>query len=1425
MKMKRWCVVILLLGRVSAAVEATGQMLPRDCRYTLRVAKNGSEACTIIYPGEGEGWQELAEQIAARLSDLSRVSVPIVPDTVAVPQRLGGLRSDLLHHDLILLGGLGSNRALLPLYARYHTCCDARYPGGEGYVLRTVVRPIGREANVLVAGGSTREAVARGVRSLLERVEGLALGGDLELPYLCEIQLGGEIAAQLESVLQDSLTATVSNDNGEPKSYGRTLGLFTRNAHLYFYTGREVFAERARDALLALLQANPGPIRIADYTLENLAVAWRRVSVSPVFSADERREVDQRMFQTAAAQDSAWWRQRDASPGIGGRHQTTGMLAWWTLVRSLQEIGNPDAEASRQLDQWRSECEVYLDGLTRHYWDDLDDYQSADSVQNTASYCLQTGHMHWFQSGMAARAVRQLIATTDNLGYYVGIQGYGEALPGWERFSLNGGLLLGACAFVYDDPGYRWLLNRFPPLQRSWGALGPLGLHQFSTSTHTPFTPPDWFTGLTVERFSPYRLDRVRTGAFLGDPLMDGSSVVGLKPVDLGLERAFDKLVIRDGTSPEDMFLVLQGHSGTSLSTIDVNAIIRYSNHGHMWLVQNTAQRSLYFKNGVYVSRGWEQASIPAAVELVAGADLGDVRMAASRLDDYRGTTWTRNLITLRDQFALVIDQVRVNKAGPLVACCTWRCPVATEWSHGVWSARQGHATFHLEPVTAENVTCEHSSRPDGATRPTVLREWHSVDASEGETLTFENLLHVSSPPDRRSLSLSRVSPGRVFIRSAEEGKEDTYCLAAVGDQGIDLRELVTDAKIILLTETAVYAAGGTTLRLGDHILSGQGRSDLSPGQKRIVRSLLDLLGSGQPGVRPVPQEHTGGPQNVDTGPEPIWDHPGPSQRGCLIDGIRMRPVRHVSGLAALATDGILPVLRAEPRLSPQRGSGDLLSEAPADRSTTSPEEDTEPVLRPLTGAEFVIELPRTTRISEITIVGDTHGEVTSMPPARLELELAFTDHAQLTHSARTYTVNRETTYHDLYKGHSYAFECYRVDGLDEPATKVHIRVLGSDREEMILSDIQVRSRTSEDHTLDKSTTCFQEVRTRVVDLDADGSDDILLWTPEGDLLVLHADGSERWRKRWPAGLITVDTGDLDEKRGMEVFVSRADRQVDTLNQDGSLRWRTDFRDIHAQSDERSFGDGSVIFGVASRKGAGTDTEVLCTGYWYTAVLTARGELLRHHRRAGHHTEIRRVQAQDSSPDMLAIRSDIPWVGFTPLEWWVDGRDEPSAACQVPNGQVVHFEVGDLDGDDRVEALLATTQGVGMYAPEPPVARWEQLTDAPTVGVGVVIDDTATRIVCGRADGFVFVLSANGMLLSHKQLDAPAVCLTSVRSADGTACALVGTDSDLRCLRLTDMEELWHRRGAYQHLMTMQSQDEPCALAITRDGRIHAFRW
>jgi hypothetical protein len=265
---------------------------------------------------------------------------------------------------------------------------------------------------------------------------------------------------------------------------------------------------------------------------------------------------------------------------------------------------------------------------------------------------------------------------------------------------------------------------------------------------------------------------------------------------------------------------------------------------------------------------------------------------------------------------------------------------------------------------------------------------------------------------------------------------------------------------------------------------------------------------------------------------------------------------------------------------------------------------------------------------------------------------------------------------------------------------------------------------------------------------------------------------------------------------------------------------------MHRQTDEQFYRDGCSIYGMAAWRPADRDeTEVLFTAYFAAARLDAAGHPQETFRRSGHLTQIRPVPAGRSTPAGLAIRSDIPWVGPAPLEWWSAETAASETTQWAPNGPAVFFEVGDYDSDGNPEALLATEQGIGLYSQVEPKVRWQHTTDAPTTGVGVIFgaDGGPCTIVYGRSDGYLFVLATDGTLQRQTLLAEPIRCLTALRTADGEPIILVGTTSALRCLTAADLTECWRRAGAFQRLEPLRFENHSYVLAAERDGKLCVF--
>jgi hypothetical protein len=116
------------------------------------------EGAEIVTPS-GPEWARPAE----RLRDMIRAATgQELPIRMGDATPLAGLND----RHWVVLGSAMNNPALMALYRRKYAFVDDYYPGGDGYVLRTVHNPEGRGHNVLLVGASRPEGAAAGLQRL-----------------------------------------------------------------------------------------------------------------------------------------------------------------------------------------------------------------------------------------------------------------------------------------------------------------------------------------------------------------------------------------------------------------------------------------------------------------------------------------------------------------------------------------------------------------------------------------------------------------------------------------------------------------------------------------------------------------------------------------------------------------------------------------------------------------------------------------------------------------------------------------------------------------------------------------------------------------------------------------------------------------------------------------------------------------------------------------------------------------------------------------------------------------------------------------------------------------------------------------------------------------------------------------------------------
>jgi len=848
--------VLLMASVVEAA--PPGNMLRREVPGDLPLVADGRALVTIVAPEE-EAMQSVAADLAAFVKGATGCDVPVVADADTVEADGRTAKAEFRQRHLILVGNALNNRAILPLYCRWLDAADGAYPGGEGYELRTVVNPYGTGCHELILGASTEAGARAGLEALKARLTGALRGQDLTLPQVLEVRVGDRLKptfdqaiAEVKANPQRAIGAVLTNTD---------LANLANDALKYAWTGERAFAERAAGVLREMNRRFDGTyyhgdVRTCDdYALEYAVRGWLVLQHAGVLTADELAETDRNLYRDFPLSAHG--------PGnVGSRHLASGSMAWFLALDGLLTYGNPDAEARAQLETWREGVRAYFRGACKTYRGDVDQAQDYGALENVFRYAIHDGYWEYFTSGWADKTIAQMLMNVDNLGWYSGVGGYGESMPGSLNYPVAIGVCLPITAMVERRGDLRWVKENVPNLGMSHLGFQVLGVHAFDPGPYVPATAPrgagwpsamrplpeaaqgeqqgaGWpsamrplpeaaqgaLTGLTVLPLSEYHWKLAQS------PITDG---VG--PVTTPVDRCVDKVMLREGCGRNDQYLLLNGFQNTVMGCVDGNAIVRFCDQGEVCLFQSTQEEGHDTKNAVWVSNGRNDEPLEGCVERGPMADLGEVCFSSTRLPRYHGTDWERNLFWRKGGVLVVMDRVKVEQPGRYVMACTWRSPrYARLTDRGRWEARTERGVF-----TVASTERPPSSKPygvaegrDGETSiplspdsrltsslgndrfaaevPWVLREWKRLDGKAGQVVDFGNAVYYSTEAKPQDYDLLRVGDGAVLL---VDRRSPGSALLTRGAQSLG-DDLAVDSDFAWIESGTLRVAGLRQLGIG----------------------------------------------------------------------------------------------------------------------------------------------------------------------------------------------------------------------------------------------------------------------------------------------------------------------------------------------------------------------------------------------------------------------------------------------------------------------------------------------------------------------------------------------------------------------------------------------------------------------------------
>lgn len=1383
------------------SVSEAPAMLPRAVQRTTPLVHRGRSEGIIVYPAQDPAYKELARELAAAIARRARVELIRLTDAEIIPQRGFPLPKPYQRCPLILLGNLNTNRVLLPLYARYYCATDITYPGGNGYDLRTLPNPYGTGVNWILAGGSTLSGVERAVTRLIEHIDRSGMQGELNLPFLLEVDLDPSLARRLTAWPDTPLGVPL------PQTPAELLKAIGAYAILYAWTGDLRYGQFARDCLRALNAQVEHSYGDRHYLIERLVRALPWLSAGGLLDEADLLRTDELLLGTALETQNMWWRKRDGRPPLGHRHHGKGTYAFYLQARFLREQAHPNPAAGALCDRWMAECRAFLDALAEAGIDDQNDESTLNNLATLVWYSLGEERFAFFESGNARRCAQRAIAVHDNMGAGAGLEGYGEGWPGAMYLPQEAGIIVAACAFYYQDGELKWALEHIPhlkdPMRIDEWTLSPTFMHRFDPGPELMPRWPQRLIGLQRLPLSPYQIELATRPPEHIEPR--GHSVNapetwlhqgGVGRNTLPPERTFDKLVFRRGLAPQDPYLLVEGYQGGFRwqgSMHAANAIVRFSQAGHIFLIQNTDRQSYYHKNALLISDGYNRTPLPPLAEWITAADFPAIALSATRMNPIHHTCWTRYIFWAKpgDGFFVVIDAVEFQEAGPYTVTCTWRTPGYAELQGRSWRSRQGDHVFTLR-FSQELLATSEEQGLQGAANPYVLRQRQCGVYDARSLVTFQNLFHVRPISSSESLDILFLTPTQALIVEVQ-GRPLAWCAVDPQRQGIRRAGLTAQAVSLMATLQAIALSG---------VLSLEVEPAYSFRSNRPVGLYLDL-GSGQMIVRADSPDSLGAhiriSQETQSFEAELRDDQALSFPLSLDFTVRLatrlqeqfhmwrdtpRPVPPPASL--VFPEG---AWRAgwqwgvwQPVQERIRNVAVTARPAPADGFPEQLVDTVLPEWRTLVRQwpeadryEIHLELGEEVFIDHLRVIGDSLLQPTLRTfhplPQGVQVMLSsdgFQGDQRLCH----HEPRKEMATWPRFHGREDRFEALRFPIADK-ARQIRIHIPSPPAGELfVCHEIELYSNRWSSPPVKQLISA---------DLDHDGRLELVAISLAHELVVLNEEGVERWRWQAPNPVTHVSCHDLDGRGCRQICVGLLGGRLVILDPDGVVRRDLSLAHFHQEVKDLHFGMLHSIHGLAiwHREPDGRGALAL-GGYALVVFLDPDGEVLGHSWADG-----------SWQVDLLPC----PPEGQAPWDLWVrsrwnhgiciyEGRPglEPSNEAIVFGGlrqpmfrplrRVIPFVTGDSVAfewigppeKERGYLLVAAEHGVGLLSPTQEDWLWklEGNTYIQACMAADVDHDGEMEVLIGGGDGFVSVLRlADGSPKQHLLVGSPVTGLAS----------------------------------------------------------------
>ena len=612
----------------------------KDLQLDIPLVLDGKPACSIAAPAR---YAAAAAVIQEAIRKRTGVKLPLIADTAAgAATPLGG--------NLIVLGNRSTSKVSSELYDRYYSLMDLKYPGKNGYAVRTLHNPYGNGSGAVLVGGSDDAGVLAGAQAWAAELAKAPAGpGRMLVGWTMLTRLGDGL--QVPTDLRQFLTWEDS------KSYGNT-GYFGWNSiskrmAMYYMTGDPFQAREALRLSFPDAQAMKEIDEIDGERIENkhdplagpyhynammMILYWDLIEESPVFSDAERLKVTNAFARRLShPQDLETYKLNSTPAGVSSRHGQWSALSLYTLGRYFNKY-----YPSPLWDHAEKAGALAFSSLHKHAWlsgenDNL--FWYCTGIAPTVTYLVLSGDKKPVENGVLGRILD---------GLQVLISG---RVPDWAL--TYGALdLFNKAAYLTHDG--RWVTYR----ERTQVDTDAFRLGQsFWPGDDLPAAQPTDLCGkwLVNEMPRPFWLTR---------------------GVSWPLTQSFEWMSCRSAPDSSGDFILVDGFNGASRNPYHTFDLLELRLNGRT-LLQGYANQVLTSADGMV------EPQVPMDGQLLHRDVVGRTATAVLQVPNLPYCNWRRTIAQRTGQYALIADDLtfRTDSQNTRVNT-TWQ-PLSGAWNPG----------------------------------------------------------------------------------------------------------------------------------------------------------------------------------------------------------------------------------------------------------------------------------------------------------------------------------------------------------------------------------------------------------------------------------------------------------------------------------------------------------------------------------------------------------------------------------------------------------------------------------------------------------------------------------------------------------------------------------------------------------------------